>query len=99
MRIGTFSSFGRVLFGLRATQLRSKRRQAQISAGKRILRPSDDPAGTARALALRRGLAQSARTQEAIAAGSSRLDQASSTLQDSSGLLTRARELVLQAMS
>jgi len=99
MRIGTFSSFGRVLFGLHASQFAGMRAQAEISSGKRILRPSDDPAGTARALALRRGLAQTARLQDAIAAGSSRLDQASSTLQDSSGLLTRARELVLQAMS
>ena len=99
MRIGTFSTFSRVLLGMRASQLSGLRAQEQISSGRRILRPSDDPAGTARSLALRRGLAQSTRIQDSIAAGRTRLEQASSTLQNSSGLLTRARELVLQAMS
>jgi flagellin-like hook-associated protein FlgL len=99
MRIGTFSAFGRVLLGLRASQFSGLRAQEQISSGRRILRPSDDPAGTARSLALRRGLAQSGRLQDSIATGRLRLDQASTTLQSSSGLLTRARELVLQAMS
>lgn len=99
MRIGTFSAFSRVLLGLRASQYSGLRAQAQISSGRRILRPSDDPAGTARALGLRRGLAQTGRIQEAIAAGSTRLEQATTTLQSSSGHLTRARELVLQAMS
>jgi len=99
MRIGTFSAFSRVLLGIHANQLAGLRAQEQISSGRRILRPSDDPAGTARALALRRELAQSARVQDSIATGRSRLDQATTTLQNSSGLLTRARELVLQAMS
>jgi len=99
MRISTFSAFSRVLFGIRASQLAGLRAQEQISSGRRILRPSDDPAGTARSLALRRDLAQSARIQESIAAGRTRLEQATTTLQDSSGLLTRARELVLQSMS
>ncbi len=99
MRIGTFSSFSRVLLGMRASQFSGLRAQEQISSGRRILRPSDDPAGTARALALRRGLAQSGRLQDSIATGRTRLDQATTTLQNSSGLLTRARELVLQAMS
>jgi flagellin-like hook-associated protein FlgL len=99
MRIGTFSAFSRVLLGMRASQLSGLRAQEQISSGRRILRPSDDPAGTARALALRRSLARTARLQDSIAAGSTRLAQASSTLQESSELLTRARELLLQAMS
>jgi flagellin-like hook-associated protein FlgL len=99
MRIGTFTAFHRVLLGIHANQLAGLRAQEQISSGRRILRPSDDAAGTARALALRRGLAQSARIQDSIAAGRTRLEQSTTTLQNSSGLLTRARELVLQAMS
>jgi flagellin-like hook-associated protein FlgL len=99
MRIGTFTAFNRVLLGIHANQFAGLRAQEQISSGRRILRPSDDPAGTARALALRRDLARSVRIQDSIAAGRSRLEQATTTLQNSSGLLTRARELVLQAMS
>jgi len=99
MRVSTLSTFNRVLLGLRAGQLASLRAQEQLSSGRRIQRPSDDPAGTSRALALRRGLAQNGRIQYAVGAGKSQLDEATSTLQDSSELLTRSRELVVQAMS
>ena len=99
MRVSTFSTFGRVLLGLRTNQLTSLRAQAELSSGKRILRASDDPAGTARALALRRGLARSERLQEGVGAGRGQLDLATSTLQHASELMTRARELVVQSMN
>jgi flagellar hook-associated protein 3 FlgL len=99
MRVSTFSTFSRVLSGIRLNQLAGLRAQEQLASGRRILRPSDDPAGTARALALRRGLARTERLQEGIAAGRTRLDLATTTLQHSSELLTRARELLLQSMS
>ncbi len=99
MRVSTFSTFSRVLLGLRANQLAELRAQEQLASGRRILRPSDDPAGTARALLLRRELASGERMQSAIGAGRSQLDQATSTLQHASELLTRARELLLQGMN
>lgn len=99
MRISTLSTFSRVLLGLRSSQFASLRAQEQISSGRRILRPSDDPIGTARAVELRRGLSQSGRIQDALASGRTRLDQATSTLEGSSELLTRARELLLRSMS
>lgn len=98
-RVSTFSTFGRVLLGLRQNQWAALRAEAQISSGKRILRASDDPAGTARALALRRGLARSERLQEGVGAGRGQLDLAASTLQTSSELMSRARELIVQSMS
>src|SRR4030095_12188916 len=97
MRVSTFSTFARVLLGIRANQLAGLRAQEQLSSGQRILRPSDDPAGTARALALRREVAQSSRIQDALGAGRTQLELGSSTLQHSSELLTRARELLIQA--
>lgn len=99
MRVSTFSTFGRVLLGIRANQLAGLRAQEQLSSGKRILRPSDDPSGTARALALRREVSRTTRIQAAIGAGKTQLELAGTTLQHSSELLARARELVLQAMN
>jgi flagellar hook-associated protein 3 FlgL len=99
MRIGTFNTYSRVLLSLRAGQLGGLRAQEQLSSGRRILRPSDDPVGTARAIELRTHLAASATRRDAIATGRTRLEAASSTLQHSSELLTRSRELLLQAMS
>jgi len=99
MRISTLSSYSRVLLGLRSNQLELLRAQREVASGKRIQQPSDDPAGAARALDLRRGLARVARIQEGVATGRSRLDRAASTVQHSSELLTRARELVVQAMN
>lgn len=99
MRVSTFSTYGRILAGLRTNQLAGLRAQEQVATTRRILRPSDDPAGTARSLELRRVLAESGRVREAVASGRSRLDQAASTLQHSSELMTRARELVVQSMN
>lgn len=99
MRVSTLSAFSRVLLSLRSGQLASLRAQEQLSSGRRILRPSDDPTGAARALALRGGLSRSARVRDTVATGEDQLEMAGSTLQHSSGLLTRSRELLLQAMS
>ena len=99
LRTSTFSAFNRILIGLRAGQFSALRAQEQLSSGKRILRPSDDPTGAARALTLRGLLSRSQRIQDTVAAGKDQLDTAGSTLQHSSELLTRSRELLLQAMS
>src|SRR5262245_12069275 len=99
MRVSTFSAFSRVLLGLRSGQLATLRAQEQLASGRRILRPSDDPSGTVHSLALHRDLSASERMQEAIAAGRTQLDLAISTLQHSSELLTRTRELLIQAMN
>lgn len=99
MRVSTLSAFSRVLLGLRAGQVATLRAQEQVASGRRILRPSDDPAGAARALALRGSLSRSERIQRTVAAGEDQLEMAGSTLQHSSELLARSRELLLQAMS
>jgi len=99
MRVSTFSTYNRLLQGLRSNQLATLRAQEELSSQRRILRPSDDPSGTSRALALRRALARTERVQAGIDDGSSMLDLASTTLQHGSELLTRARELLLQGMN
>jgi flagellin-like hook-associated protein FlgL len=99
MRVSTLSNFSRVLLGLRTNQAALLRAQREVASGRRINQPSDDPAGAARALELRRALAGTERIGEAVALGRTRVDQAAATLQNSSELLTRARELLLQSMS
>lgn len=99
MRISTLSSFSRVLLGLHRNELSGFRANEQLSSGRRILRPSDDPIGTTRALDLRHGLSRSTSLQLGLQAGRTRLDQATSTLEQSSELMTRTRELLLQAMN
>jgi len=99
MRIGTFSSYGRVLLGLQRNQHQLVRAQEQLSSGSRLLRPSDDPVSASRAIRLERQLADVARYREAIRSGRSDLDTAASSLQDVSNLMAEAREIVLRGMN
>jgi flagellin-like hook-associated protein FlgL len=99
MRVSTLSTFSQVLLGLHANQLRSLRAQEQLSSGRRILRPSDDPAGAARALLLSRELAGIARTRGSIGAGQTLLEGATAGLQHAGNLMVEARELLLQGMN
>jgi len=99
MRVSTLSTFQRVLSGLRTNQFKAASLQEQIASGRRILRPSDDPAGAGRALGLRRQLAEVGRHRDAISRGRDALDMAGSVLQQGSTLITDARELILQALN
>ena len=99
MRISTFSTFGRVLLGIRQNQLTGVRAQEQLASGRRLLRPSDDPVGAARALRLNSQLADVGRFRGAITAGRASVDTASSALEQASTLVAEARALLLQGMS
>jgi len=70
--------------------------QEQLSSGKRILQPSDDPFGTSRALAYRADLASNQQYQTNANDGSSWLDAADTALGSISSLVQRARDLVVQ---
>lgn len=75
------------------------RSQEQISSGKRIIRPSDDPVGASQALAYKRQVAAAERSKTAVESAQVMLDTASSALQDAGGLLAEARSVLLQAMN
>ena len=98
-RVSTHSNFMRFLTGLRGVQLDSARAQEQLSSGRRILKPSDDPTGTARSLLLSRRLANVDRYSNSIASGLGALNSAASAVQQGSSLLAEARTLLLQAMN
>jgi flagellar hook-associated protein 3 FlgL len=99
MRVTNQAMVGTSLRRLSQRLARYERAQTQIATGKRILKPSDDPAGANRGLALR--AAQRAHEQAARNAtdARSRLDIADSQMQAAVERLGRARELSLRAAS
>ena len=71
--------------------------QGQISRGRRIDAPADDPVAFARAAVLRRENAANAATARAIDAANRRLTATDTVLESVTGIVQRARELALQA--
>jgi flagellar hook-associated protein 3 FlgL len=76
-----------------------ERAQSELGTGRRILRPSDDPAGSRRAMSL--GSALRAREQDLRNASDAQgwLDTADSALQSALERLSRVRELALRGAS
>jgi flagellar hook-associated protein 3 FlgL len=99
LRTSTASNYARVLMGLRINQRTLLGAQEQAATGRRILRPSDDPVGTARSLSLTRRLAGVGRHLDAASTAQNVLDQGASALQDAASLLSEARALLLQGMN
>ena len=58
MRVSTLGSFERGVSAMQQLQSALDRTQRQISSGRRILTPSDDPISASRALDLREKLAR-----------------------------------------
>ena len=69
----------------------------QLSTGKRINQPSDDPVGAARALDTSHLISDSAQYQRNISSANSRLGLEDQTLSNTSNVLGRVRTLLLQA--
>lgn len=97
MRINTANQFERSLETLQQRQQSLYAAQERITTGKRVLRPSDDPAAAARA---ERALAQQYRVdadRRGLEASKQAMTQAESAVGDAIELMQRARELVVQA--
>jgi flagellar hook-associated protein 3 FlgL len=99
LRVSTQSIYSRVLNGIRLNQIAQIRAQEQVASGRRILRPSDDPTGTARVLSLTRQLADVERFGSSITTALTSVDTATSGLDDAGQLLSEARSLLLQGMN
>lgn len=97
MRVSTASNF---LSGLRAIQnLQSAldQTQRQISSGRRLLTPSDDPVAAGRALDLRESLSRLTQFDRNAGVAGNRLALEESSLTSANDVLQRVRELALQA--
>ncbi len=71
--------------------------QQQLASGRRVLSPSDDPAGATRILSLRESVATLQQYNDNISLADSRLRIEESALISAGDLLQRARELAIQA--
>lgn len=96
----TQSSMGKqVVDNLTSSLTRLQKIQDQLSSGKRIGRPSDEPAGAVLSLRLRSSLDRNAQYARNLTDGKGWLDLADSSIQSASNQLTRARDLLVQGIS
>jgi flagellar hook-associated protein 3 FlgL len=91
--------FEMVRRGLTSNTAKLVRAQEQTSSGRRILRPSDDAAGTSVAMSLRRQIGNMEAFVQATTNARPQVDQAAARLEEASGLMTEARELIVQGMN
>ncbi len=97
MRVSNQGSF---LTGLQAMQRLQQAldvTQRQISSGRRILNPSDDPIGSARAIELRESISRIEQFDRNAGIAKNRLSQEEAALGSVNNVLQRIRELTLQA--
>ena len=80
-------------------QTRLSETQQQISLGKRILKPSDDPAGTVRLLDLNQAISRNSQFQENLDVAVNNLSQEEGVLQGVTNALQRVRELAVQGFN
>ncbi len=99
LRISTASNYQRVLSSIRLNLSQLVTSQQQVSTGRRILRPSDDPSGTARVLSFNRQIAGTERFIGAIGLGRSVVDTGAVALETGSGILAEVRQNLIQGMN
>jgi flagellar hook-associated protein 3 FlgL len=95
MRIGTLQMFRQGVNAMLDQQVKLFNTQNQLSTGKRINSPSDDPTGAARLVGLSESAKTTAQYQENILAARSRLELEESTLGSVGDALLRVRELAV----
>lgn len=96
MRIATSQWFKQATAEMQARQVEMERFRHQVSSGKRLRSPADDPAAASRILALSQTLEATGQYQTNANAASSRLTQTESALDGVTNALQRVRELVIQ---
>lgn len=96
MRVTTLMTQRATVRDLNDGLARVSRLQSQLSTGKQITRPSDDPYGTSRALALRGELEGLQQHQRNVNDGTGWLNTCDTALGQVSDALQRVRELLVQ---
>ena len=97
MRIATFNAFENVVNNLQTRQRGLQLSQEQLTSGKRVAKPSDDPVAAARA---ERSLVEVTRAeahQRALEASRTATQLTESALGDAGELVQQAREMLLAA--
>lgn len=99
MRVSSLMLVEQMITNLQRNTQRLFQQQDQVSTGKRLRRPSDDPAATERALRIRGQLATLEQHLRNIDAAQVWLASSDKALENMSDILQRARELTVQARS
>jgi flagellar hook-associated protein 3 FlgL len=99
MRISNNMMVNQALRDINSNLVRMDKNQRDISTGKRIHRPSDDPTSMARALVLRNSLAQNDQFEKNAAVAQSQLSVTDTTLSQVGDALQRLRQLAVQGAS
>ncbi len=97
MRISSLQAFNNGVNGLQRNYADVTRTQEQISSGKRILTPADDPVASVRLLQLDQQAALLAQYKDNLTAAQNSLTQEETTLGSVVNVLQRVRELAVQA--
>jgi flagellar hook-associated protein 3 FlgL len=96
-RISLQQAFTQGLRGILNVQSQLFKTQNQISTGKRVLTPADDPVAAARILQLDQATAETAQFQKNIKGAQTSLELEDTQLDSVTNLLQRVRELTVQA--
>jgi len=97
MRISTRGAYLNGLQAMQRLQEALDYTQRQISSGRRILSPSDDPIGSSRAIELREAISRLDQFDRNATIVNNRLSQEESALTSVNNVMQRVRELALQA--
>ena len=97
MRVSTFSTYLTGMTAMQRLQAALDHTQRQVSSGRRILVPSDDPVAAGRALELRESLSRLSQFDRNAGIAESGLAQEETALISVNDVLQRVRELALQA--
>jgi flagellar hook-associated protein 3 FlgL len=99
MRIGTLQMFRQGVNAMLDQQVKLFKTQNQLSTGKRINSPSDDPTGAARLVGLSESAKTTAQYQDNILAARSRLELEDDALGSVGDALLRVRELAVAGLN
>jgi len=97
MRISTIQQFNSGVRGIQDNYANASRTQEQISSGKRLLSPADDPVATVRLLQLSQESNKLAQYSDNMTAATNSLAQEEAVLNSVNNGLQRVREIALEA--
>ena len=99
MRVSTASSFLRAIRDIQTQQVEIGNLQAQIGSGRKLIRPSDGPTESARAVDLNQALSRLEQFSRNRDFADQQLGLVEATLSSVNNVLQRVRELTIQANS
>ncbi|MFK7738710.1 MAG: flagellar hook-associated protein FlgL [Planctomycetota bacterium] len=97
IRITQSMLYSRALGDIQSGLFRFSQLQQEVATGRRVNRPSDDPAAALRILPLRNDIADLEQLSENVSIARETLDTSTAALEDASSVMTRVRELATQA--